>query len=130
MKTYSAIIAALLLSVGITCSIRADEFVDLLNRVEILKIHRNDYILGKVLTEKQKQTALRNFLEKANPGTYKFKDKDLYILADGVGYAGSVGLDDETILTGTCDGEIKNGRPTGRGYMLRSIRWKPMLVTR
>lgn len=53
----------------------------------------------------------------------------LYILADGVGYAGSVGLDDGTIVTVTGDGETKNGQPTGRGYTLQAIRWKPTSTT-
>ena len=49
----------------------------------------------------------------------------LYILANGVGYAGSVVLQDGTIVTVTGDGETKNGRPHGRGYTLQAIRWKP-----
>lgn len=49
----------------------------------------------------------------------------LYILADGVGYAGSIGLDDGTIVTVTGDGETKDGRPAGRGYTLQALRWKP-----
>ena len=49
----------------------------------------------------------------------------LYILADGVGYAGSIGLDDGTIVTVTGDGEMKHGKATGRGYTLQAIRWKP-----
>ncbi|MDP7305180.1 MAG: hypothetical protein QGG09_18875, partial [Pirellulaceae bacterium] len=49
----------------------------------------------------------------------------LYILAKGVGYAGSVVLEDGTIVTVTGDGEVKNGRPNGRGYTLQAIRWKP-----
>ena len=82
MKTFSAIMAAVLLSIGITCSSRADEFTDLYTRVEKLNIRRNDYTLGKVLTDKQKQTARRNAQEEAVPGTYKFKDNDLYVVAD------------------------------------------------
>lgn len=49
----------------------------------------------------------------------------LYVLAHGVGYAGSVVLEDGTIVTVTGDGEAKNGQPTGRGYTLQAIRWKP-----
>ena len=73
---------ALLLSVGITCSSRADEYADLYTRVEKLNIRRNDYTLGKVLTDKQKHTARRNAQEEAAPGTYKFKDNDLYVVAE------------------------------------------------
>jgi hypothetical protein len=82
MKTFSVIMAAIILSVGAACTSCADEFADLFNRVEKLNIRRNDYTLGKVLTDKQKQTAQDNAQEKAGPGTYKFKDKNLYIVAD------------------------------------------------
>jgi hypothetical protein len=54
-------------------------------------------------------------------------DPRLYILANGVGYAGSVGLDDGTIITVTGDGTVRNGRPAGRGYTLQAIRWRPPL---
>jgi len=74
--------AAVILSTPAACSSQADEFTDLYNRVEKLNIRRNDYTLGKVLTDKQKQTARRNVQEKAAPGTYKFKDNDLYVVAD------------------------------------------------
>ncbi len=79
---FVAIIAAAILSVAAACSSRADEFTDLYTRVEKLNIRRNDYTLGKVLTDKQKQTARHNAREKAAPGTYKFKDNDLYVVAD------------------------------------------------
>jgi hypothetical protein len=82
MKTFSVIMAAVILSVAAACSSQADEFTDLYTRVEKLNIRRNDYTLGKVLTDKQKQTARRNAQEKAAPGTYKFKDDDLYVVAD------------------------------------------------
>ena len=82
MKNFSVIIAAVLLSFAAAGSSRADEFADLSNRVEKLNIRRNDYTLGKVLTDKQKQTAQGNAQEKAAPGTYKFKDNDLYVVAD------------------------------------------------
>ncbi|MHC4398957.1 MAG: sialidase family protein [Planctomycetota bacterium] len=54
----------------------------------------------------------------------------LYILANGVGYAGSVGLDDGTIVTVTGDGEVKSGQPAGRGYTLQAIRWRPASTAR
>jgi hypothetical protein len=79
---FAAIVSAVILSVGAACTCSADEFADLSNRVEKLNIRRNDYTLGKVLTDKQKQTTQRNAQEKAAPGTYKFKDKDLYVVAD------------------------------------------------
>jgi hypothetical protein len=84
MKTLSVIMAAVILSTAAACSSRADEFTDLYTRVEKLNIRRNDYTLGKVLTDKQRQTARRNAQEKAAPGTYKFKDDDLYVVTDKV----------------------------------------------
>jgi hypothetical protein len=82
MKTFSVIMAAVILAVGAACTSRADEFTDLSDRVEKLNLRRNDYILGKVLTDKQKHTAQGNAEDKASPGTYKFKDNNLYIVAD------------------------------------------------
>jgi len=82
MKIFSVIMAAVILSVGAAGPSCAGELADLFNRVEKLNIRRNDYTLGKVLTDKQKQTAQDNPQEKASPGTYKFKDNNLYIVAD------------------------------------------------
>jgi hypothetical protein len=82
MKTFLTILAAAILSVGTACSPKADEFTDLFTRVENLNVQRHDYILAKALTDKQKKTAQRNALEAASPGTYKFNDNDLYVVAD------------------------------------------------
>ena len=71
-----------ILFIAVACTSRADEFADLFNRVEKLNIHRSDYTLGKALTDKQKKIARDNAEEKASPGTYKFKDNNLYIVAD------------------------------------------------
>ena len=82
MKTFLTIIASVILSVAAACSPRADEFTDLFTRVENLNIQRHNYILAKALTDKQKKTAQRNALEAVSPGTYKFNDNDLYVVAD------------------------------------------------
>jgi len=82
MKIFLTIIAAVILSVAAACSPKADEFTDLFIRVENLNIQRHDYTLAKALTDKQKKTAQRNALEAASPGTYKFNDNDLYVVAD------------------------------------------------
>jgi hypothetical protein len=82
MKTFLIVIAAVILSVATACSPKADEFTDLFTRVEDLNVQRHDYILAKALTDKQKKTAQRNALEAASPGTYKFNDNDLYVVAD------------------------------------------------
>jgi hypothetical protein len=84
MKILSVIMAAVVLSVGAACTSRADDFTDLFNRLEKLNIRRHDYTLGKVLSDKQKQTARANTEETASPGTYKFKDNNLYIVADKI----------------------------------------------
>jgi len=64
-----------------SCSSQADESINLFERVAKLKINRNDYILGETLTDKQKQTAQDNAVQSASPGTYKFKDHDLFVVA-------------------------------------------------
>ena len=73
---------AVLLSFAAAGLSGADELADLFNRIEKLNIRRNDYTLGKVLTDTQKQTAQENTEETSSPGTYKFKDNNLYIVAD------------------------------------------------
>jgi len=82
MKTLSIILAVIILLFNYACSPQADEIADLSERVAKLNIHRNDYIPGKALTDMQKKTAQRNALEEASPGTYKFKDNDLFVVAD------------------------------------------------
>jgi hypothetical protein len=82
MKIIFAIAAAALLSVGAVCSSRMDEFAELFARVEKLNIRRNDYTLGRVLTNIQMKTAKHNAMEASAPGTYKFKDNDLYVVVD------------------------------------------------
>ena len=82
MKTSSVIVAAVILYFVAAGPSRADELADLFIQVEKLNIRRLDYTLGKVLTNKQKQTAQGNVQEKAAPGTYRFKDHDLYVVAD------------------------------------------------
>jgi len=64
------------------CSSQTDEYTDLFVEVAKLKIQRNDYTLGELLTDKQKETARRNAVDVASPGTYKFKDNELYVVAD------------------------------------------------
>lgn len=52
-------------------------------------------------------------------------EPEVYILAKGVGYAGSVSSSDGTIITVTGDGVMEQGKPVGRGFTLQAIRWKP-----
>jgi len=46
-----------------------------------LKIGMGEYILGENLTDNQKAIARSNPIEKSLPGTYKFRDKDIFIVA-------------------------------------------------
>ncbi|MCP4622143.1 MAG: hypothetical protein GY850_01265 [bacterium] len=82
MKNYSTIFFVILLSIVMACSSRTDESIDVFVSVAKLKIQRNDYILGEMLTDKQKKTARRNVVEAPGPDTYKFKDHDLNVVVD------------------------------------------------
>jgi len=82
MKKYSNIFFVVLLSFVVACSSQNDEHAALFVDVAKLKIQRNEYILGETLTEKQKKTARSNAVEAANPGTYKFRDNGLNVVAD------------------------------------------------
>ena len=53
-KTFSAIIAVIILSLDCGCSQQADEITALSDRVAKLNIQRKDYTLAKALTDKQK----------------------------------------------------------------------------
>ena len=53
-------------------------------------------------------------------------EPELYILAEGVGYSGSVSLTDGTIVTVTGDGVRQERQPADRGYTLQAIRWRPL----
>ena len=75
-----AILILLLLPFSFACS--SDKLSDLLGQVERLNISRQGYTLGKGLTDGQKEAALKHPVEAANPWTFKFKDGDLYVVAD------------------------------------------------
>ena len=60
----------------------ADELGDIMDRVASLDISRGGYTLGKTLTEKQKKIAPHNLVNHVTPGTFKFKDKNLYIVLE------------------------------------------------
>ena len=74
MKNYLTYYFILLFLFVAACSSQTDESTDFFVRVAKLGIQRNDYTLGKTLTDKQKEEAQRNAVEGASPGTYKFKD--------------------------------------------------------
>ncbi|CAB1063783.1 hypothetical protein D1BOALGB6SA_8567 [Olavius sp. associated proteobacterium Delta 1] len=82
MNKYFIFYLAVLFLFVAACSSQTDDTSGLFDRVAKLEIQRNDYTLGKRLTDKQKETAHRNAVEAASPGTYKFKDNDLYVVID------------------------------------------------
>ena len=54
---------------------------DLAARVAALKLGLNGYTIGARLTEPQKETAAANLNQESYPGTYKFQDGDLFVIA-------------------------------------------------
>ncbi len=74
-----------LLSIILACSNAAvpnNNFMSLITQVEKLNITRGTYTLGKQLTREQKKIASDNRVEHSIPGTFKFKDNSLFIIAD------------------------------------------------
>ena len=62
--------------------ILADELSDTLSRMETLDIARGEYVLGKALTDKQKEKVNRQAVGDAVPLTYKFKDRNITVVAE------------------------------------------------
>ena len=53
-------------------------------------------------------------------------EPEVYILAKGYGYAGSVASNDGAIITVTGDAAVgAREEPTGAGNTLQAMRWKP-----
>ena len=82
MKINSIIIFAIFLFAWPSPSALCNELTSLMDQVEILKVSRNEYTLGKALTDKQKTIARRNTEQEAIPGTWKFKHDNLHVVAD------------------------------------------------
>ena len=82
MKLFFILSAVVILFFTAASPSQSDKYSDEFNRVEKLNIQRGNYTLAKELTDQQKQTAQENAENQASPGTYKFKDKDLFIVAD------------------------------------------------
>ncbi|RLB88215.1 MAG: hypothetical protein DRH26_14020 [Deltaproteobacteria bacterium] len=60
----------------------AQEQDKLFNQVEKLQIQRQGYVLGAQLTKAQQEIAAKNPLEAASKKVFKFRDKNLNIVAD------------------------------------------------
>ena len=80
--TPSKIVLLILLLLLFSSACSSDKLSSLLGQVESLNISRGGYTLGKMLTDSQKETALKHPEEAANPLTFKFKDGDLHVVAD------------------------------------------------
>ena len=83
MVKLSSIVFYILLSICLPYhGAFADELGELMDLVASLDISRNGYTLGKTLTEKQMAIAQHNSVNHATPGTFKFKDKNLYVVLE------------------------------------------------
>ncbi|MBU0465128.1 MAG: hypothetical protein KKD21_12205 [Proteobacteria bacterium] len=59
----------------------ANDLNDLFEQVETLKLERNGYVLGAALNNGQMKTAKANPVDATSKDTFKFKDKNLYVVA-------------------------------------------------
>ena len=75
---YRICVVVVLLFPGL---VQANDLSSLFEQVEKLKIERHGYILGAALNQGQMETAAANPVDAASPDTFKFKDKNLYVVA-------------------------------------------------
>lgn len=61
--------------------VHANDLNSLFEQVEKLKIERHGYILGAALNQGQMKTAASNPVDAVSPDTFKFKDENLYVVA-------------------------------------------------
>ena len=60
----------------------ANDLNDLFSRVEKLNIERAGYVLGAILNQVQMKTAVADPVDASTKDTFKFKDKNLFVVAD------------------------------------------------
>ncbi len=60
----------------------ANDLKQLFQQVEKLKIERQGYVLGAILNPEQIKTATFNRVDESSKDTYKFRDKNLFVVAD------------------------------------------------
>ncbi len=72
-------IVMMILSSGLA---QANDLNDLFGRVEKLKIERAGYVLGAILNQVQMKTAVADPVDASTKDTFKFKDKNLFVVAD------------------------------------------------
>ncbi len=78
---YKTALPALIFFAFTTIAI-AQNLTDTFNSVESLNLTWKGYVLGAVLDESQKKTAELNPVNSTTPGTYKFNDNGLMVIAD------------------------------------------------
>jgi hypothetical protein len=61
--------------------VHANDLNSLFSQVEKLKIERHGYVLGRSLDQGQMKRAASNPVDATTPDTFKFKDKNLFVLA-------------------------------------------------
>ncbi len=61
--------------------VHANDLSQLFGQVEKLKIERYGYVLGAALNQDQMETAAANPVDSSSKDTYKFKDKNLFVVA-------------------------------------------------
>ena len=62
----------------------ADDLNNLFDQVEKLKIERHGYVLGAALNQRQIKIAVTNPFDASSKNTFKFKDKNLFIVAQKI----------------------------------------------
>lgn len=70
-----------LLSIPAAASTVVKEIDRVASEVAVLELGFDSYVLGKPLTDRQKETAKKNPIKKVLKGTYKFKDREIFIIA-------------------------------------------------
>ncbi len=82
MKVVKVFVPLILLCSCALASTPNHQLTTLFGNVEKLNLGRGGYILGKTLNTRQKNIARMNPDNSTNPGTYKFKDGDIYVVAE------------------------------------------------
>lgn len=67
---------------GQTADYDAMSMTELQNKIATLGLGLGDYIVGKELTPEQQAVAEKDSAYKSYPGTMKFRDKDIFVIAD------------------------------------------------
>ena len=75
-------ILVILATAGCVNASQNNEFNILAEKVAAINISHHQYTLGKKLTQDQKKLARQNAVKDASPGTYKFNDANLFIVAE------------------------------------------------